>query len=208
MTGAWRRRLRLLIALSVLLFPVVAGATAVAGANGAMAEPKQSWASFSSAWASGRWQDALVIAEQWEALLHAAMPLRIRSAVVVNHDHRALGVYEAAAGAIIQGKRLRVYVELDGVSSKDLGQGVRQMRVDVEGEFFAVDGSSVDRIGRMALGVHEVRTTDARPRLSFTTDVQLAPQTPPGKYRVVVHARSDEKTTSTPVDFVVPAAAP
>jgi hypothetical protein len=154
---------------------------------------------------AAQWPAALVRIEAMSMWIGKEMPITVRKAVVVNHDHRALGVYEAAPGGQIVGQRLRVYVEVDGIVQEPVAGTEPSWRstIVVEGEFFAM-GDEVNRIGRMSLGQHDQKTTDARPRTSFTTDIQLAKETPSGRYQVILHLRSGDKTTSVPVDFIIP----
>jgi muramidase (phage lysozyme) len=152
-----------------------------------------------------RWPAAMArldVIGQW---IGQQMPLTVRSAVVVNHDHRGLGVFEPAAQAAVLSQHLRIYVELDGIVQDTPKPGQWHSVVVVEGEFFAMGspGEEVNRIGRMSLGNQEITTTDSRPRTSFTTDVQLAKDTAPGRYQVVLHVSSGKKTAAVPVDFVI-----
>ena len=122
-----------------------------------------------------------------EALLaaRAESPLVITRAVVVNHDHTGLGLFTEARQDVVDGRRLRIYVEVDNLGLSPQSDGRVRQQLEVQGTFSYVEADGTrTALGSRPLGNHLADTHDRRARTSFGVDVKLGDKSPAGEYGV------------------------
>jgi hypothetical protein len=136
----------------------------------------------------------------------------VAQARLVRDVHAGLGTWKAAPSleqdgtAVVDGRTLRLYVEVDNVVDAPLPDGRRRLALGVRGRFsFWNDDGTREDLGEKDLGRQELalwRTTGVH---SFGVDVALSDKAPPGRYQltVVVSDEVGHKTGERAVPFVL-----
>jgi hypothetical protein len=130
------------------------------------------------------WASAVSSLSQALAVARQQAPLSITAAEVVTGPHVGVGVYDKAVDGVVS-KRLRLYVEVENLSSTPLVPGRFRHELDVVGRFFVVDGAALDPLGEKNLGRQTVDAWRALPVHAVGLDVTLG-DAPPGPYLVEV----------------------
>jgi hypothetical protein len=184
---------RALCAGAVLLLSVSAAWGAAAGNQppSARADIEQALSSARIAVAKQAWAEVVKALERGLRRARDLAPLEVRQAVLVREPHAGLGAWTALdqvdGAAVVYGRSLRLYVEVDDVVDAPTADGRRRVALHVMGRFTYVegDGTRTD-LGEKELGRQELalwRTTGVH---SFGVDVALSEKAPPGRYELVL----------------------
>jgi hypothetical protein len=174
-------RLRLLPILVVTVLCAVGASSAPVSSAAVVAIVDQARASIGKL----EWANAVSSLAQALALARQQAPLTITAADVVTGPHIGVGVYDKAVDGVVSNKRLRLYVEVENLSSTPLSPGRFRHELDVVGRFFVVDGATLDPLGEKNLGRQTVDAWRALPVHAIGLDVTLG-DAPPGPYLVEV----------------------
>jgi hypothetical protein len=183
------------------------------------------WADAQTARSSWQRGESAAAVDRLAAALTTARldaPMRVRRVVVVNHDDRGLGRYTAAPGGAVDGRRLRLYVEVEGFAAKPpraLGATAThapvasQVALQALGAFAfreppATPGAAWvwTDLGERAIGNIAYETTLSTSETSFVIDVALGERSPAGTYRVAVGVKDtlgNRSARALPVEFVL-----
>jgi hypothetical protein len=147
-------------------------------------------------------EDALVLARR-------DAPLDVRAAVPIHHDHVGLGLYTPAPGDVVEGRRVRLYVEVANFAMSPLADGVARVQLEVTGEFSYDDTSEgkleVVKLPTVPLGTQSFETRNTSAVTSFGVELKLGDKSPAGTYHVklVVKDAVSGKTGSRDARFVI-----
>ena len=158
------------------------------------------------------WADVADALERALRVARGEAPLVLREARLVREPHAGLGAWTAAptaggdGAAVVEGRTLRLYVEVDNVVDAPLPDGRRRLALGVRGRFALInDDGSREELGEKDLGRQELslwRTTGVH---SFGVDVALSDKAPPGRYAltVVVGDEVGHKSAERSLPFVL-----
>ena len=204
---------RRLVLLFVVVFGVAAAAVATAGPSGtAAADVAVALDGARAALGRHAWPDVVDALEHALRVARGEAPLVVREARLVREPHAGLGAWTAAPSAgpdnavVVDGRTLRLYVEVDNVVDAPLPDGRRRLALGVRGRFALInDDGSRDELGEKDLGRQELslwRTTGVH---SFGVDVALSDKAPPGRYALTVVVTDDvgHKSAERTVPFVL-----
>ena len=131
-------------------------------------------------------EDALAAARK-------AADLEVRVVAPINHDHTGIGLYTPAKGDVVDGRRVRLYVELANYALADIGGGAGHAQLDVTGDFSFDDPADKGARTKLSQGVAlGTQSFDTRTNLgvtSFGAEINLGDKSPAGVYHVVVHVK-------------------
>jgi hypothetical protein len=146
-----------------------------------------------------------------DALLaeRAKADLEVRVACPINHDHTGIGLYTPAKNDVVDGRRVRLYVEVANFALAELSGGAGHAQLDVTGDFSfedpAENGAAKKLQSNVSLGT---QAFDTRTRLgvtSFGVEVGLGEKSPAGTYHVLLRVKDaiGNKTATKDVRFVL-----
>ena len=151
-------------------------------------------------------RDAATVVDRLSAALEQARkaaPLRIRTALAADAIY-GLGVYQPAAGGLLKGRRLQLYVELENFGTEPVEDRAR-VRLELSGVFSVEEAGANKELGNKTLGeqVYETRTPVGIAYLG--TDIDLGDDFAPGTYHVEVKVKDlvTSKAATRDVVFVV-----
>jgi hypothetical protein len=129
---------------------------------------------------------AAVVQALEEALAHARRdaPLAVRVAVPILHDHVGLGLYTPAPAGRVEGRRVRLYVEVANFGLTAIGEGRARAQLDVTGEFAYEDGAELVALPAVSLGTQSFETRSPDAVTSFGVELKLGDKSPAGVYRL------------------------
>ena len=144
-------------------------------------------------------EDALVVVRK-------DAPLEVRALVVVNHDHTGIGLYTPAKGDVVDGRRIRFYVELANHAHSEISKGLWRVQLDVTGDFSFDDAK--ERLALqsgVSLGTQSYETRTPVGVTSFGVDVKLGEKSPAGTYHMLLHVTDavSGKTAKQEARFVL-----
>jgi hypothetical protein len=202
-----------LVVAAVLAVAFAVGALAAAGpGKTAVTDSARALDDARAAIARRAWPDVVSALERALQIVRGEAPLVVRQARLVREPHAGLGAWTAApttgtdAAAVVDGRNLRLYVEVDNVVDEALPDGRRRLALGVRGRFaLQNDDGSKEELGEKDLGRQELalwRTTGVH---SFGVDVALSDKAPPGRYvlTVVVVDEIGHKSGERAMPFVL-----
>ncbi len=148
-------------------------------------------------------------------LLRKDAALDIREAVPVNHDHTGIGLYTPAENGVVDGRRVRLYVEVANFTLAAVGPAVGHAQLDVTGDFSFEDpalpkddkgGPGLKPLQKgVSLGTQAFDTRTPLGVTSFGVEIGLGDKSPAGGYRVLVRVRDaiGNKTATREARFVL-----
>lgn len=178
---------------------VCALAAAAAGPVGVpelIAEAQSAWSKRDAATAVDRLSAALDQARK-------SAPLRIRTALAADVIH-GLGVYQPAAGGVLKGRRLQLYVEIENFGTEPVEDRAR-VRLELSGVFSLDEAGAKKELGKKTLG-EQVYETRAPVGIAYLgTDIDLGGDFAPGTYHVDVKVKDlvTSKAATRELMFVV-----
>lgn len=207
------RLLPVLVVVGGALVVVTGAHDAVAGPSGtASADVVTGLDAARAALSRRAWPDVVDALERALRIARGEAPLVVREARLVREPHAGLGAWTALplAGAdgagVVDGRTLRLYVEVDNVGDAPLPDGRRRLALGVRGRFaLQNDDGTRDELGEKDLGRQELalwRTTGVH---SFGVDVSLSDKAPPGRYvlTVIVNDELGRKSAERTLPFVL-----
>ena len=130
--------------------------------------------------------------------LRKEAPLEIRVACPINHDHTGLGLYTPAAKDVVDGRRVRLYLEVANHVLTSVPGGAWRAQLDVTGDFSFEDpgdGTAEHPAGEttlqkgVGLGTQAFETRTPAGVTSFGVEINLGDKAPPGTYHVWLHVK-------------------
>ena len=175
-----------------------------------------------AAGASWKKKDAAATVRALEDALMLARtdaPLDIRVAVPINHDHTGIGLYTPAPRDVVEGRRVRLYVEVANHALTMLSPGLFHAQLDVSGDFAFEDpalandasgngglsGGLTKLAAGVGLGTQSFDTRTPTGVTSFGVEIHLGDKSPAGTYRVALKVKDaiGNKSASKDVRFVL-----
>ncbi len=194
----------------------VAGSSGLAGLAGpsptAQADVGGALAAARAALDRRAWPAVVAALERGLGFARAEAPLVLAEARLVRDAHAGLGAWTPlpTAGpdgaAVVDGRTLRLYVEVDNVVAAPQPDGRQRLALAVRGRFALLDDAGGrEELGDKDLGRQELsvwRTTGVH---SFGVDVALSDKAPPGRYAVTVVVTDEvgRKTAERTLPFVL-----
>lgn len=201
------------VVVAVLVGALLLAAVAVAGPSGtATADVGGALDGARAALLRHAWPDVVDALERALRVARGEAPLVLREARLVREPHAGLGAWNAApaagrdGAAVVDGRTLRLYVEVDNVVDAPLPDGRRRLALGVRGRFaLENDDGPREELGEKDLGRQELslwRTTGVH---SFGVDVALSDKAPPGRYSLTVIVTDDvgHKSAERTLPFVL-----
>jgi len=203
--------------LGVALVVAAAVAAAAAGPSGtALTDVGGALAAARAALDRRAWPEVVAALDRGLRFARAEAPLVLSEVRLVRDAHAGLGAWTTLpttlpttgkdGAALVEGRTLRLYVEVDNVVAAPQPDGRQRLALAVRGRFaLLADDSSREELGDKDLGRQELsvwRTTGVH---SFGVDVALSDKAPPGRYAVTVMVTDEvgHKTAERSLAFVL-----